>query len=907
MPRQRQPSARDGAVPPPLIASLVAALRSEAWDEARRLLKENSSLVDPDVGAHVGRAVATEEANGRVRSTNIHLLTDSERDFGAWMESHAIDIAEDEYRSLFARAAEVGVDAAFWEAGKVTAGKEVQRLRDAAESTHLSDDSIAELEDSQTPAALDDWRLMAAHPEFSRAPLPLQQQILEELAELISMQLGFTGEAALADEYVRVSEQLVATNDEGSDTLAGHLQTLGNAWKTTFEIAGRLDALDKAVATYRDAVAASRDRKRPAGLSSLGTALAMRYEFSRARADLDEAIAALEAARSAESARDVNNLAIALLHRGARSRSRRDLDRAIDLLTAQVKWSRDPATLNNLATALAQRHERFHAVADLRRARRALRDALAATPRGSPDRPGRLSNLLRALAGPRPSPRMAGEARQTIEEIRALPADANPSGVVAALRTWGQWAAARGDWEQAAVAFDRGVRVLGELVARQSSAALKEDWIRHATGIASDAAYAQARHGDGAAAALSFERGRAILLREDLRRAHGDAAPTVETFDDLQRAADRSPLVLLASRRWGGLAIVVRATRAPEIVWFPKLTEDALAARVQRYLAAYSTRAASPHAWEAAIVATTKWLWQAGIGRLLSAIADSRAVVVAAGGLGLMPLHAAWTPDASVPARKRYLLDSLTMTYAPSIASLLFARRQAESAVAEGLAAVADPYAPRQPRLPLAVKEVTTVARHFPRQTLLQRRDATRARVLAALREHGVWHFACHGFAAYDMAETGLVLADDEMLTVRDISELGSIGGHVRLAVLSACETAVADGSVPDEAIGLPTAMIRAGVAATVGSLWSVAAGASTAVLFARFYELWREQQLDPADALREAQRWTRDSTNGEKRKHFPRLVAPGDGIAKRDVDVWASARAHRAPYFWAPFVYVGA
>ena len=247
------------------------------------------------------------------------------------------------------------------------------------------------------------------------------------------------------------------------------------------------------------------------------------------------------------------------------------------------------------------------------------------------------------------------------------------------------------------------------------------------------------------------------------------------------------------------------------------------------------------------------------------------------------------------------------MTYAPSVASLLFARRQAASAVADSLAAVADPYAPRQARLPAAVKEVAAAARHFPRQTLLRRREATRDRVLAALREHSVWHFACHGFAAYDMADTGLVLADDEMLTIRDITELGSIGAHVRLAVLSACETAVADGGVPDEMVSLPTALIRAGVAGTIGSLWSVAAGASTAVLFARFYELWREAQLDPADALREAQRWTRDSTNKEKRARFPRLVAPAAGVGTVDLDVWANVRAHRAPYFWAPFVYVGA
>ncbi|MBA3269179.1 MAG: CHAT domain-containing protein, partial [Acidobacteria bacterium] len=89
--------------------------------------------------------------------------------------------------------------------------------------------------------------------------------------------------------------------------------------------------------------------------------------------------------------------------------------------------------------------------------------------------------------------------------------------------------------------------------------------------------------------------------------------------------------------------------------------------------------------------------------------------------------------------------------------------------------------------------------------------------------------------------------------------------------------------------------------------LWSVPAGVSTAVLFARFYELWCQKHLDPADALRDAQRWTRDATNDEKHARFPRLVAPGPDVAEDDLDVWAQARAHRAPYFWAPFVFVGA
>jgi hypothetical protein len=100
MPRRREPSPRGAAAPPPLIASLVAALQNEAWDDARRVLKKNPSLVDPEIGGQVGRAVAAQATRGtkrRPRITSTHdLRSKSERDFVAWMETAAVDVAESE-------------------------------------------------------------------------------------------------------------------------------------------------------------------------------------------------------------------------------------------------------------------------------------------------------------------------------------------------------------------------------------------------------------------------------------------------------------------------------------------------------------------------------------------------------------------------------------------------------------------------------------------------------------------------------------------------------------------------------------------------------------------------------------------------------------------------------------------
>jgi tetratricopeptide (TPR) repeat protein len=901
---QRKSRARDESADPSPIASLVAAFKGERWDEARRLLKQHSFLIDPDIGAQVGRMVGTTESRPSPPQQPLEpdLLSESERDFIAFLGRTEVDRTEEEYRLLFERCAEVGIDAAFWEAGKSVSGGEIRRLRDEAERTHLFDDDIAELDEEQTPRALEAWRAMAAHSRFSSAPLPLQQQVLAELAMLLGQEFERTSDSAIGEERLRVCQQLVGMNDSGSDTLASDLERLGHASIALFQVTGRLTALDDAVNAYREAIDAARDADSADALWAIGGALTMRYEYSRDPSDLDAGIAAFDRAPR-RSSRDPNALAIALLLRSQRTRSMRDLNRAVTLLEAHVHVSADAATFNNLATALLQRHGRRHASRDLSRGIDALRQSLARTSSRA-HRAGQLANLLRALQLAPPSRKRSAEARKTIADIRELVVNDAPESVVAAFNAWGEWAVAREDWAEAASAFAASARGVEAVLLRQSSREQKVQWLQRGGASAVDAAYALARQGRLADAVLAFERGRALLLREDLLRT--DPIAAVTSFDDVRRAAADAPLVLIAARAAGGMALLIGRDGRVQAIWLPALTNGALHTRIAAHLGAYARRAAAPKAWDAAIVRTTRWLWQVAMGRIADVVSDPRAVVIAAGGLGLLPLHAAWTPAARARGR-RYVIDNLSISYAPSIGSLLWARRRAAAAVVDGILAVADPTTHGLARLHAANREVDAAARHFPRALVLKRRDATRERVLAALGAHAVWHFACHGFAARDMRGSGMVLANGDVLTVRQILELDDIGRHVRVAVFSACETAVIDGAAPDEAIGLPSAMLRAGAAATIGSLWSVAAGASTATLFARFYELWREDGLDPSDALQEAQRWVRDATNAEAHARFPQIVKPPRGLSTRARRTWGRARPYRAPYFWAPFVLVGA
>jgi CHAT domain-containing protein len=111
----------------------------------------------------------------------------------------------------------------------------------------------------------------------------------------------------------------------------------------------------------------------------------------------------------------------------------------------------------------------------------------------------------------------------------------------------------------------------------------------------------------------------------------------------------------------------------------------------------------------------------------------------------------------------------------------------------------------------------------------------------------------------------------------------------------------------PDEYVGLPAGFLQAGVAGIVGSLWPVP-DASTAVLIGRFYHLWRVERIEPVEALRQAQRWLRDSPNKALRDAFPDVAAlAGGAVPVEDLVFWEEAMAHERLHHWAGFVYVGA
>ena len=442
---------------------------------------------------------------------------------------------------------------------------------------------------------------------------------------------------------------------------------------------------------------------------------------------------------------------------------------------------------------------------------------------------------------------------------------------------------------------------------------------------------AEAQLADSTPGRRSFLELSALLAatRGELRAAvHAVRAVDPDFFRSLPlldpAAAQAAPLVYLLATPAGGLALIVRGDQPVDVVWLAQLGEDALRRELVGpadepalggYLGAYvrwrgsPAMAAARPAWFAALEHLCDWLWTAAmqpvVAHLLARGLD-QAVLIPTGLLGLLPLHAACTDDPTRPSGKRYALDDVLFTYAPSARTLAHAQQRRGHVHEATLFAVDDP----DGSLRYSDREVADAASHFsPAAVLaLAGQAATLARVREQMTRHDVLHFSTHGVAGWAEAQaSGLLLAGKQWLTLREIA--GMKLEQARLAVLSACETGVPGTDLPDEVTHLPSAFLQAGAVGVVGSLWAVNDPA-TMMLMARFYDLWREEGTPPPQALRAAQVWIRDSANAEKKAYFEAALpaAGGERMAGETAHaaLWdvLSTRSRRA--FLRPSLFLG-
>jgi len=304
--------------------------------------------------------------------------------------------------------------------------------------------------------------------------------------------------------------------------------------------------------------------------------------------------------------------------------------------------------------------------------------------------------------------------------------------------------------------------------------------------------------------------------------------------------------------------------------------------------------------------------------RLLNA---NSVVLIPTGRLALLPLHA--VPSGIGGQQYGTFIDEFNVTYAPSARALWYAKEQiaTKPVKPKQLLAISNPLPlPKDiASLVFARAEVEEIEKLFVSRTVFYENAATRSAVDAELNNATYLHFSCHGFFnPAQPLDSGLLLSNNDLLTVRDLITTKRFE-YARLAVLSACQTAVTDfDKLPEEAVGLPSGFLQAGVIGIVGTLWAVN-DLSTALLMIKFYNYHLVDGLSPSEALRNAQLWLRDITNAELSEIFDfyRQRATERPASRLAFDVAQTKFREYAlsipdgkpfvhPFFWAPFIFCG-
>jgi CHAT domain-containing protein len=188
---------------------------------------------------------------------------------------------------------------------------------------------------------------------------------------------------------------------------------------------------------------------------------------------------------------------------------------------------------------------------------------------------------------------------------------------------------------------------------------------------------------------------------------------------------------------------------------------------------------------------------------------------VPTGLLSLLPIHAA--TNAARP--HQCVASRVISSYAPTIRALGSAAGRIPAGNGRTLV-VAVPSSPGASTLPAAHAEGQAIASLNHHATFLAQESATGDRILRELPRHDNLHFAGHAVCSLYSPSESALLVRDRPVTAREISQLSLTSGNI--AYLSACETAVSDVTLIDEAINISSACQLAGFRHVIATLWPI-------------------------------------------------------------------------------------
>jgi hypothetical protein len=666
---------------------------------------------------------------------------------------------------------------------------------------------------------------------------------LGALSSLLDDLAGWTGDGGPLTEAVAAARAAVAAtapDDPGRATL---LDDLGTALTSLYRHTRSSAALREAVTVLQEALAAT-----PEGhLSRTIRLTSLAYATRTLGIRTDDPMLVLEAALLIHEALgelpdDHPGRAVGLnsLAETDRILADRFPDQASGYLDDAIRHAReslaatpedDRASLasrrHTLSRLLFQRGNRTGDPVPLAEALELARQAVAATPADEPDYPIFLDQLGVALfarqlaaGGPGGDPGAVAEAWQCCYAAARHPLT-RPGLRIAAYRRAAELADGAGRTPQEALGcIEAAVDLLPSVLPSQADRADQEHEIGSVMHLAGHAAEVAVMAGRPDRAVELLERTRGVLAAGDLDGRAGHTHRLSLTAAELGGIAADGPIVYLYANVQRCDALILTAAGNVRLVPLAVTTYE-VNDKSRRLLGIVGLQpdertpdSADPAA-QREVLGILDWLREGVTGPVLRALGyDRRPAGVPAlpriwwcpvGNLAFLPVHAA-------------CLDEVISSYALTARTLRNARRQpapSASAVRQPLV-VAVPDAPDAPPLRGADQEADVIADAFPGAFRLS--HPTRNSVLAALPDHPVAHFACHGSADPDDPGHSRLLLHDHV-TVADIGALRLAGG---LAFLSACETAITTEKLANEAIHLTGAFQLAGYQHVVGTLWQV-------------------------------------------------------------------------------------
>lgn len=768
------------------------------------------------------------------------------------------------------------------------------------------------------------------------------------LALALNKRFQLRGQVSDLDRVIHSLEVVARELDPArTDSIQARI-SLASALRARASAREELGDVDRAIEIYREllsSVAGHATHERIT-LNNLNTALRTRFELAGRVPDIDEAIALGRASLALSEIPDADlwewhqNVARSLMARHGRLRKEKDIEEAIELLERTVSAdAASPATRSaakaNLGSAWLGR---FHATGRLEHLRAALPRMLESFERHDFE-----SNPVDGLSIARQLGMVLVGLSDWQRASEVLSAGFRALDLLdsAQLSSRGReaWIAEAGDLHAlAAMAHARCARLTDAVLAlERGRARLLSEAPDITEGdrerlVALGHGPLARRHEDLSSRLRLLQSAERKSNEPDLPELIGLARRDLEEINDavrrvlglssgtetidyptIARAAEPAPLVYVCATHAGGLALIIRGREEVRALFLPDLTARALEHEASEFARARDrwTRskgdAAIRRTWFDAIERVTGWLGDVCMKPICGAAGEAdEAVLIPIGLLSMLPLHGAWTEERS--GSRWWAIDAICWRYVPGARALVRALADSSPGAGASLLMIVEPLPSASEPLAAAAAEAASVASYFDRKTILRGTDATRRGVLQALPNSQIIHFSGHGFSVpASPSRSGVLLSGDQPLRVEDLFELKL--WKARLITISACETALTGARLPDETIGLPAGLLRAGAAGVIASLWSVN-DRETALLMAKLYEAWRKEGSTPARALAVAQRWFRDTDRVRRVEVLEPLLAAGDAELEalyQDTLLAEDGEYSRAhPFYWCGFSYTG-